>query len=179
MRSRGGFLPLLAAAGAAALIPLLPASAAQSSTPCREPAWPESWCGQPLRRLPETEMDRRWAAAAPGPLARFALPDGGELLLGWVDRPSRAVHPAEDCYRGSGYAVSPLKPVRAPVPAGGEPVTWRRFRAERRGESLTVRGVILSQTGESYPDPAWWWWKTAGPGARDRGPWWVATIQER
>ncbi|MFN3650695.1 MAG: archaeosortase/exosortase family protein [Armatimonadota bacterium] len=166
---------------AAALAPLWGAGAAgPSQTAAAFPGWPESWQGAPLRRLPARAVDRRWAALAPGPLARFALPDGSELLLAWVDRPTRAVHPAEDCYRGSGYEVTPLPPVRAPLPrwTAGDATSgvWRRFRVERDGRAQEVRGVIVSETGEAYADPSWWWWRTAGPGAQDPGPWWVVTV---
>ncbi|HTE20918.1 MAG TPA: hypothetical protein VK689_21345, partial [Armatimonadota bacterium] len=140
-----------------------------------------------LTPLPPGDLARRWAALNPGPLAHFALPDGSELLLRWVDRPSRALHPAEDCYRGQGYALTPLPPVSAPAPVTlnapesgrAKPVLWRRFRATRDGAEWEVRSLILSQGGETYPDPGWWWWKTNGPGASDRGPWWAVTLQRR
>lgn len=177
---------LVGASLLAALTPLVPVRSAPPP-PRAFPGWPARWLGQPLYRLPETPMDRRWAAATPGPLARFALADGSELLLRWVDRPGRTLHPPEDCYRGNGYhvvSVPPLQALDPPLaihPAASLPrtVLWRRFRAERGGEAWEVRSLILSQSGESYPDPGWWWWRVIGPGATDHGPWWVVTIQNR
>lgn len=178
---------LPATAMLAGLAPLIPARTSPPRLRGGFPGWPARWLGQPLERLPDTAMDRRWAAVAPGPLARFALADGSELLLRWVDQPGREVHPPEDCYRGNGYRVASMPPVHAPVAVPGtgaaarqgEAVIWRRFRAEREGAAWEVRGVIVSRTGETYPDSGWWWWRVMGPGARDRGPWWVITTQNR
>src|SRR5207302_216380 len=107
------------------------------------PGWPTHLLGQPLFRLPDTTMDRRRAAAAPGPLARFAVVDGSELLLRWIDQADRAVHPPEDCYRGNGYRVTSRTPLSAPVSRPSVSLEasiqrgaiWRRFWAERSGEA--------------------------------------------
>jgi exosortase/archaeosortase family protein len=169
---------LLIAALSAGLAPLLPARAARLAPGRAFPGWPQEWLGQPLRRLPERAMDRRWAAAS-GPVARFALPDGEELLLRWVDRPGRGAHPPEDCYRGHGYTVSPLPPTRAALPGTTSAPRWRRFRAARHGEAWEVRAVVRSAAGVTYADHGWWWWRVAGPGASDPGPWWIITRQRR
>jgi len=168
---------VLVCAGAAAAVPLTPRMVDARPTASAFPGWPNDWLGRPINRLPETELDRRWAKLSPAPLARFALADGGELLLRWTDRAGRWLHPPEDCYRGHGYEVVSLSPVRALAPGHPEPVVWRRFEARKGGERLEVRSVILSAAGPSYPDPAWWWWHVSGPGASDSGPWWVATVQ--
>ncbi len=64
------------------------------------------------------------------------------------------------------------------LPWRSKPVVWRRFRARRGSEASEVTGVIVSATGQSYPDPAWWWWQVNAPGSRDSGPWWVITRQK-
>lgn len=161
---------------AAFLGPLLPAKSAAPPPSRAFPGWPADWGGERLRRLPQTEMDRRWARLSPGPLARFALEDGSEMLLRWVDHPTRALHPPEDCYRGAGARVTPLPPVRASL-LGGNSALWRRCRVSQDGRDWEVRSLIRSETGRVYSDPAWWWWKVAGPGATDSGPWWAVTIQ--
>ncbi len=161
----------------AAFVPLLPRSAPATPAAQAFPGWPREWMGRPLRPLPASEMDRRWAALTPGPLTRFALPDGSELLLRWVDRPTRALHSPEDCYRGLGATLTPRPPVRAAAPGTSGPVLWRRFRVSRQGRSWEVRSLIRTESGATYSDPAWWWWRVAGPGAQDRGPWWAITLQ--
>jgi len=184
LSSRTGAVLFVVSSVLTMLVPFSSSRAARETSSA--PQFPGAWLGAPLRRLPEAEMDRRWAAGGAGDLSRFALPGGSELLLRWAPRPSRAVHPVEDCYRGLGYTIVPLSPVRAVAPAVAEPgwpagriVVWRRFLAQRPGESLEVRDVLLSTGGKAYSDPAWWWWCVAGPGASDRGPWWAVTVQSR
>jgi len=182
--SRTGAVLFVVSSVLAMLVPLSGRTAAGEVS--RAPQLPGAWLGAPLRRLPEAEMDRRWAASGAGDVSRFTLPGGEELLLRWVPRANRALHPVEDCYRGLGYTIVPLSPVRTVAPAVAEPgwppgrvVVWRRFLAQRPGESLEVRDVLLSTGGGAYSDPAWWWWCVAGPGASDRGPWWSVTVQSR
>jgi hypothetical protein len=164
---------------AAAFAPMLPGRthAPLSARPFR--GWPSHWGGEALKPLPATALDRRWAAAAPGPMGRFSMADGSELLLRWVAAPTRRVHPAEDCYRGNGYRVEPLGPTRRMAAEIREPVLWGRFEARRGAERVEVASVIVSESGQTYSDPGWWWWRVAGPGAVDRGPWWFATVQQR
>lgn len=162
----------------AALAPLV----SHPSLPTRQgvvhfSGWPQDWMGQSLHRLPPTPLDERWIALSAGPLARFQLTNGNELLLRWVERPGRGVHPPEDCYRAQGYTVTSLDMVLSPAPGALGLASWRRFRAVKGAEDVEVREIIVSQTGQSYSDPAWWWWCVAGPGATDRGPWWFAVEQ--
>lgn len=154
----------------------------------KTPRWPSRWLGTPLRSLPPTDMDRTWAAD--DPIARFAMVDGSELLLRWLPyAASRGLHPVEDCYRAHGYEVEPLPPtlVLAPGPVefgqdGDDRMThgvWRRFLARRAGGVWEVRSAVLSVRGPTYSDLSWWWWQVSGPAARDRGPWFSATIRRR
>ena len=133
-------------------------------------------------------MDRMWVTD--DAIARFAMRDGSELLLRWLPHAaSRGLHPVEDCYRAHGYEVEPLAPVLAlaPGPAefgqdGDDTVThgvWRRFLARRDGRVWEVRSAVLSVRGPTYSDLSWWWWQVTGPAARDRGPWFSASIRRR
>ncbi|MBM3457742.1 MAG: hypothetical protein FJX77_04325, partial [Armatimonadetes bacterium] len=176
---------LVATVVAAAVAPLRPERS--PTRPAGAPRWPSTWLGAPLTPLPPTAMDRRWA---PGdPIARYLLPEGGEILFRWVARPgTRSLHPPEDCYRANGYSVGPLRLVRAPTPdpsvflgapegtAPGQAV-WRRFEVGKRDRRWEVRSLLLSVRGPTYSDPSWWWWKVCGVGATDRGPWISVTVE--
>ena len=50
-----------------------------------------------------SEVEQRFAARFPGAIARFS--DGERVIvLRHVERPTRMLHPAADCFRGLGYA---------------------------------------------------------------------------
>lgn len=167
------------AALAAALAPLFPTGSRAERLSTAFPGWPSHWLGQPLRPLPKSALDRRFAEISPAPIARFALPNGDELLLRWTDQAGRWAHAASDCYEGEGFEIIPRPPLRKPVDGADTEAVWHRFEARRGLVSYEVSTVIVSSSGETYPDPAWWWWQVVGPGATDRGPWWIATVQRR
>src|SRR5688500_6271051 len=71
------------------------------------PGWPETFEGRSLRVLPLSEIEQRFALSFPGRIGRFS--DGQrELIVRWISTPTRKLHPAADCFKGSGYSVKPL-----------------------------------------------------------------------
>ena len=83
------------------------AAAAPLATARDAPEWPLEWRGQALRPLARSPVEARFAQSFPGRIARFALADSGdELVLRDVDRPTRMLHPAADCWRGIGEHVA-------------------------------------------------------------------------
>lgn len=85
----------------------------------------------------------------------FAFP-GGLALLRETDRPSRGIHPADDCFRGAGYVVRPLPLWRDPWER-----TWRCFEAVRGYERRIVRQLVVSADGSmSFPDISQWYWQS-------------------
>ncbi len=57
--------------------------------------------------LPLSDREQRFVSGFPGRIARFT--DGKrEIIVRWVTRETRMLHPAADCFRGMGYAIRPL-----------------------------------------------------------------------
>lgn len=134
------------------------------------PGWPDTFEGRALTPLQFSEREARFAAGFPGRIGAFT--DGERtILLRWVARETRQLHPALHCLRGLGYAVQP-----GPVwrDAGGR--RWGTTLAERDGRTRRVRERISDGAGREWTDvSAWWWDSWRGTNA---GPWWAATVFE-
>lgn len=132
------------------------------------PGWPKSYAGQPLQALPLSPLEARFAENFPGQIGRFS--DGRrEIILRWVRSETRKLHPAADCFRGSGYQVEALPLRRSP---DGE--QWGRFRASRGKESILVEERIVDAHGQQWSDVSAWYW--AALWAHTTGPWWAITV---
>jgi hypothetical protein len=69
--------------------------------------WPSQWRGQALQPLARSAVEARFADRFPGRIARFRIGEGGEeLVLRDVQRPTRLMHPAADCWRGIGWQIA-------------------------------------------------------------------------
>ena len=150
----------------AAAAPLLPrpegrAEAARAAFP----GWPSHFDGLPLRELPLSEREARFAEGFPGRIGRFT--DGRrEIVLRWVAEETRMLHPAADCFEGLGYAVRRLPPEDG----------WGRFEASKGDEFLLVRERIADESGGAWTDVSAWYW--AAFWERTPGPWWSVTTAE-
>lgn len=135
------------------------------------PGWPTTFEGRALTPLEPSEREARFAAGFPGKVAAFT--DGERtILLRWVARETRKLHPAAHCLRGLGYAVRP-----GPVWRDAAGRNWGTTRAERGGRSWTVRERICDAGGVEWTDVSAWWWDAWR--GRSGGPWWAATVFER
>lgn len=160
----------LIACALAAVIPLwAPGRMAQPTIAF--PGWPPALEGHPLRALPLTDRESRFTRDFPGRIARFT--DGRrEWVARWVSAPTRTLHPAADCFRGSGYAITPL-----PLYRDVQGQSWGAFRAEKPSERLLVREIIRDGAGRTWSDASAWYW--AATLNRTHGPWWAYTVAER
>ena len=151
--------------------------------------WPQQWQGQPLRPLALGPVEQRFADQFPGQLARLT---NGQDVLVWrhVDRPTRMLHPAPDCYRALGYRVhgehlAPLAPptplaqtnritltVRAATPKG----LWRCFMAEKNGQRLRVCEQLQDASGQVFTDTSAWYWSASL--GQSKGPWQSITVAQ-
>ena len=105
---------------------------------------PAQWDGQPLRPLALSEVEQRFARQFPGTLAR--LTDGRQVLvLRAVERPTRMLHPAADCYRGLGYRIA-----HEQLTLDAQQRMWRCFEAARAGQRLRVCERIADARGTGY-----------------------------
>lgn len=157
---------------AAAIVPLISGSAESPSRTVSEfPGWPETFQGAYLTQLELSERERFFTKGFPGKIARFS--DGErEIVMRWVEHPTRKLHPAADCLKGAGFSVSP-QPIA--VDSGGE--RWGCVLAERGAERSKVCERILDSSGASWTDVSSWFWHAILKSSE--GPWWAVTVAEQ
>jgi hypothetical protein len=155
---------------------------------------PAQWRGAPLRPLALSEVEQRFARHFPGTLARFAIePHAHEaaaspgsaaspsmaaggwqvLVLRGVDKPTRMLHPAADCYQGLGYRIAAQQ-----LELDRERQLWRCFEATRgqpgNGQALRVCERIVDANGRGFTDTSAWYWAAAM--GQSQGPWQAITV---
>ena len=132
------------------------------------PELPTHWAGSTWRPLALGEVEQRLAQHFPGSVTR--LTDGAQVMvLRTVERPTRMLHPAADCYRGLGYRISAEHLQQRPDGA-----LWRCFQARRDGQTLHVCEHIEDPAGRSYTDASAWYW--AAVLGQTQGPWRATTV---
>jgi len=134
------------------------------------PGWPDSFEGRPWTRIRRAEGPATVFAPLPMASAVFRQEER-KVVLRWIPRPTRRVHPAADCFRARGYAVERARLVRD---ASGS--TWSEFTVGREDERWRVRERLFSESGETWTDVSAWFWSVwRRPGS---GPWWAVTAVE-
>jgi hypothetical protein len=128
--------------------------------------WPRVLDGEQLRPLAMNDVERRFAASFPGVIGRFAS-DEATWILRRVERPTRMLHPAADCYRASGYSI---RDERLSLGPRG---LQRCFVAARDSGNLNVCERIVDADGKAFTDTSAWYWAAAL--GRSRGPWLATT----
>jgi hypothetical protein len=169
LNARGEIAVLLLAAAAAALAPFVTRSnGAAASAPF--PGWPTHYDGHTLTELPLTPREAGFTQDFPGRVGRFS--DGErEIIIRWVGAPTRLLHSAADCFRGSGYAITPIAARK-----GRDGRTMGCFRATLRGASMTVCEVIRDERGGSWSDVSAWYWD--GMLRSSPPPWWSFVVAQ-
>jgi hypothetical protein len=128
------------------------------------PGWPAMHEGRTLSELPLSKREEAFARDFPGRIGRFT--DGErEIILRWVAEPTRRLHPASDCFRGSGYKTTPRNMKRD---SSGRLMSC--FSATRASETISVCEGVHGLDGQSWPDASSWYWDAIL--ARSTGPWW-------
>jgi hypothetical protein len=157
---------LILACVLAALAPFaVPAPAPMEQTGF--PGWPTSFEGRPLQPAALSPIEQRFAETFPGRIGRFS--DGRrEVIMRWIAAPTRKLHAASDCFKGSGYRVKPL-PLEV-----SDAITWGAFSAERGTQQLHVREVITDDNGRRWTDVSAWYW--AAVRGETAPPWWAITV---
>jgi hypothetical protein len=131
--------------------------------------WPTHFRDRPLTPLALGELEQRFAHRFPGSIARFT--DGERMLVvRHVTRPTRQLHPAEDCFKALAYTVGRAQPM---VDDAGE--AWRCFVATRDGRQLRVCERIVDAEGRYWTDVSAWFWAAQYGG----GPWRATTVVTR
>src|SRR5262245_8115155 len=62
------------------------------------PGWPAKFEGRDLKPLPLSSREERFVADFPGRVGRFTN-GKREIIIRWVARETRALHPASDCFK--------------------------------------------------------------------------------
>ena len=154
-----------------ALLPLLRPNVISETNLNTRPQWPTHLDGRRLHTLGLTEQERGFVRGFPGHVARFT--DGSrEIVMRWLSRPSRRLHPASDCFKGVGYTITP-KPIRQ----DGNGQHWGCFVARRGNRRLRVCERIYDEQGRSWSDVSAWYW--AAVLGKTSGPWWTVTVAEK
>lgn len=153
----------------AALVPFVPE---RNAVPVSGfPGWPETFEGRRLQPVAASAREAEFARTFPGAMGSFS--DGQRcIVMRWVNRPSRQLHPIETCFKGQGYSI---KPEPLYVDGGGD--CWGVFRAMRGAEDLRVRTRIYDGQGSAWQDMSSWFWAAALK--KSPGPWWAVTVVER
>lgn len=116
------------------------------------PGWPKTYEGQPLTSLPLSEKERYFQKDFPGKIARFH--DGNkEIVVRWVEEPTRKLHPARDCFKGVGYTVEALD-----LKVSKQGVRMSCFLATKDSTVLQVCEYIEAMSGENWSDVSEWYW---------------------
>jgi hypothetical protein len=131
------------------------------------PGWPDSFEGYPLQPLAFAPVEERFARSFPGRIGRFS--DGRrEIVLRWIASPTRKLHAAADCFKGSGFDVKPL-PLEVK-----DGMAWSAFSAQRGTQRLHVREAIADAGGNRWTDVSAWYW--AAVRGETQGPWWAIVV---
>jgi len=155
---------------ACALWPLAGRGHAEGAGEASPHEWPRVWLGDTLRPLALTAVEQRFAERFPGHIGRFAA-DGSVWVLRDVTRPTRALHPASDCFRGLGYRIEQTQLQRE-----ADARVWRCFIAVRGGQRVRVCERIVDAHDQEFIDASSWFW--AATLGRSSGPWRAMTRVE-
>ena len=158
-----------------ALLPFASPNRTAGTSPAPQPdaqEWPREWAGQTLQPLSRSAVEARFAADFPGRIGRFRLADSGdELVLRDVQRPTRMLHPAADCWRGIGWQVGTARLVQG---GPSDPnALWRCFEASQAGQRVRVCERIVDAHGQVFTDTSAWFW--AASLGQSAGPWQAVT----
>ncbi len=134
------------------------------------PGFPRVFQQMPLKSAPVSERESRFGAAFPGRIGKFSA-GRHTVLIRWVTKETRMLHPASDCYRGSGYRITHLPPRK-----DSRGLLWGVFKATRGPERVIVKERIADGHGRHWTDVSAWYW-AALLGQTD-GPWWAYTVVE-
>lgn len=119
--------------------------------------WPSTWQGKRLSPIPPSTGTAAFWKDFPGAYQEFMVlrteddgvltGNGERILLRYVSRPTRQLHPAEDCFRGAGYTVTPQ-----PLWVDSQGRRWSSFVGLKNGERVTVQQCLFSVSGPNLQE---------------------------
>lgn len=156
---------------ASALFPLLSGNGQAAEVKTHDFVWPTSFEGQTLKQLKLTAREIKFTQHFPGEIRRFSC-GKQEILIRWITRANRKVHPSSDCFKGFGHLITPQD-----LHEDSNKNLWGSFIASKDNQSLTVREIIYDAQGQSYSDVSSWYWNCIL--GKSQGPWCAYTVASR
>ncbi len=160
--------------GAACVLSLIatvvPMRSASESSFDQFEGWPSMYEGRPLTEIPASPMVAEFYRRFPGKVGHFSS-GSTRYVFRFLTEPTRRLHPAQHCYRASGYDTDS---VRACFREDGQ--RYGCFTARRGSETVRVSERLYDSRGGAWTDVSAWYW--AALLGRSQGPWWVVTIAE-
>jgi len=92
-----------------AIVPLIfpRAQAVEATSTSSFPGWPSNFEGRPLTPEPLTAREQQFLTDFPGKVAKFS--DGQrQVIFRWTSVATRRLHLSSDCFRGAGFAITPM-----------------------------------------------------------------------
>ncbi|MFT5105886.1 MAG: hypothetical protein ACI9UA_001509 [Pseudoalteromonas tetraodonis] len=127
--------------------------------------WPSEFEGLSIEQVPLSDTEQAFAASFPGAIGVFKSPDGRQVILRRVDRPTRRLHSSATCLTAAGFRIGEQK-----LRDG-----WRCYQATRGEQMLEVREQITAEFGEgSWTDVSDWFWDAVFH--RGEAPWIAVTV---
>lgn len=135
------------------------------------PGWPKTFEGRTLERLPLTEREQILATGFPGRIGRFH--DGQrEIVLRWVTRPTRKLHPVSHCFVAHGWELR-----QRTITTDADGNAWAALTFAKDGEVQRVREAIHDGDGQRWTDVSAWYWSALLE--RSPAPWWAVAVTGR
>jgi hypothetical protein len=153
----------------AGFMPFVPLHNRPAHPPESVPQWPSTYEGRLLLQLPVSKRERQFHEGFPGQMKKFS--DGErEIVIRWINEPTRMLHPSMHCYKGFGFEITPQ-----PLLADMQGRLWGCFSASKKGQgTLLVQEQISDSSGRSWPDVSAWYWSAIL--GKTKGPWQAVTI---
>jgi len=149
----------------ACLTPLvLPRNAENLVSTRAFPGWPKEYRGAALESVPPQKADLAFYQEFPGKIQCFKQ-GARRVILRWVAKPTRQLHPSSDCFRGSGFDVT-----WQPLIIDADGNRWSTFTARKAENKLVVHERIYDGEGANWTDISSWYW--AALLGKTHGPWW-------
>ncbi len=154
----------------AGAVPFFNPTPSASSLVNTMPEWPEEYLNDVHKTTPLTQKETQFYTRFPGDIIKFT---GGrtDYVIKRVTKPTRKLHPASDCYRGSGYTVT-----AEPVFIDETGRRWGQFTAVKESTTIVVKERIYNDQGQHWTDVSEWFWTALMN--KTTGPWWVVTTAE-
>lgn len=155
----------------ATAIPWLKTSADHKKFTPEFPGWATALDVSAMQELSHSQGELRFEKDFPGRIGKFS--DGkSEYAIRWVTEPTRLLHLASDCLKGSGYEIKPQ-----PLFIDPQGNRWGCSLAIGKDQTLKVRERIFDTDGKNWTDVSSWYWSALM--RVSKGGWWAVTVIEK